>query len=98
MISQLKSMFQLTKQVGNQTAIKNEKTKTGLKDMYLDAFLDRMAASYKDCRGTTAKQSVLDEFVATLPLMSSYRPYPPNRTFRIFPDTRISHSEGIRPV
>ena len=31
-------------------------------------------------------------------LMSSYRPYMPNRTFRIFPNTRISHSEGIRPV
>ena len=60
-------MFQLAKQVGNQTAIKNEKTKTGLKDTYLDGFLDRMAASYKDCRGTTAKQSALDEFVATLP-------------------------------
>ena len=29
-------------------------------------------------------------------VMSSYRPYSPNSTFRIFPDTRISHSEGIR--
>ena len=60
-------MFTNAKIVGNQTRIKNEKTKTGIKDTYLDHFTSQMFSSYKKINGATAKQAALTNFLSTLP-------------------------------
>ncbi|KAI6028188.1 hypothetical protein EDC04DRAFT_2869143 [Pisolithus marmoratus] len=61
-IDELKSMFTMASSIGNQTKIKNIKTSTGLKDRYLDYFLDGMASSYKKKHGNSSKQQALEEF------------------------------------
>jgi len=43
------------------------KTASGLKDTYLEFFMDRMALSYKKKRGKDAKQKALDDLKQTLP-------------------------------
>ncbi|KIJ60407.1 hypothetical protein HYDPIDRAFT_177473 [Hydnomerulius pinastri MD-312] len=63
----LKSMFEMGSLVGNQTKIKEKKTSSGLKDTYLDHFLDYMGMSYKKKRGNEAKQQALDECISGLP-------------------------------
>lgn len=60
-------MFTMASFVGNQTKIRNMKTSTGLKDRYLDYFLDGMAASYKKKHGNSSKKQALDEFIQELP-------------------------------
>jgi hypothetical protein len=60
-------MFTSATDIGNQTRIKDLKTSTGIKDTYLDFFLDRMFTSYKKKRGITEKKKALDELVASLP-------------------------------
>lgn len=60
-------MFEMGSLVGNQTKIKQKKTSSGLKDTYLDHFLDYMGRSYKKkCRNET-KQQALDECISGLP-------------------------------
>ena len=60
-------MFTMASSIGNQTKIKSKKISTGLKDTYLDYFLDGMAESYKKKHGSSSKQQALDEFVQGLP-------------------------------
>ncbi|KAI6017922.1 hypothetical protein EDC04DRAFT_2870045 [Pisolithus marmoratus] len=43
------------------------KTSTGLKDTYLERFLDEMAASYKKIHGSSSKQQALEKFIQGLP-------------------------------
>jgi hypothetical protein len=66
-IQQLNEMFEKAKQVGNLTNIKSAKTRAGLKDNYLEAMMERMAASYKGCSGTVQKQAALNRCTASLP-------------------------------
>ena len=66
-ITELKSMFTMASIVGNQTKVKDKKTSSGLKDAYLEYYLDGMAASYKNRRGGNSKQQGLDEFIQELP-------------------------------
>ncbi|KIM65614.1 hypothetical protein SCLCIDRAFT_14846 [Scleroderma citrinum Foug A] len=66
-ITELKSMFTMASIVGNQTKVKDKKTSSGLKDAYLEYYLDGMAASYKKRRGGNSKQQGLDEFIQELP-------------------------------
>jgi hypothetical protein len=53
--------------VGNLTKIRNHKTRTGIKDTFLEVFLGRMYISYKDKTSRSEKQRALDAFRATLP-------------------------------
>ena len=53
--------------VGNLTKIRSHKTMTGLKDTFLEVFLGRMYASYKEKVSKSEKQRALDVFRATLP-------------------------------
>ncbi|KAI5998470.1 hypothetical protein EDC04DRAFT_2976335 [Pisolithus marmoratus] len=62
-IDELKSMFTMASSIGNQTKIKNIKTSTGLKDRYLEYFLDGMASSHKKKHGNSSKQQALEEYV-----------------------------------
>ena len=48
--------------VGNLTKIRNHKTMTGLKDTFLEVFLGRMYASYKEKTSRLEKQRALDDF------------------------------------
>ncbi|KAL4078903.1 hypothetical protein V8B97DRAFT_2021242 [Scleroderma yunnanense] len=66
-ITELKSMFTMASSIGNQSKIKEKKTATGLKDTYLEYFLEEMAASYKKKHGGNSKQQALDEFIQGLP-------------------------------
>jgi hypothetical protein len=60
-------MFVNTAEVGNQTKIANNKTNTGIKDTYMEFFMDNIFASYKKIYGKEAKQRALDESRAQLP-------------------------------
>lgn len=60
-------MFSLTEHVGNQTKVKNLKTATGVKDTYLDHFIDLINDSYKSATGPKAKQTTLSQYTSTLP-------------------------------
>ncbi|KAI0259241.1 hypothetical protein BC834DRAFT_833886, partial [Gloeopeniophorella convolvens] len=66
-LQDLNAMVVEAGQVGNLTKIKAHKTNTGIKDTFLDAFLERMYLSYKDKSGKVAKQNALDNFKHTLP-------------------------------
>ncbi|KAG1806360.1 uncharacterized protein HD556DRAFT_1428515 [Suillus plorans] len=67
-IAELKSMFIHASTVRNQTQIKQRKTSTGIKDTFLDSFLNRLAESYCKIRGgNKAKQEALDRVKETLP-------------------------------
>jgi hypothetical protein len=60
-------MFELAGTVGNQTKIKDLKTQEGVKDTYLDHFLDKIAGSYKKKQGVVAKRTALEAQYARLP-------------------------------
>jgi hypothetical protein len=66
-MASLRSMFTMAMEIGNKTKIKSFKTETGVKDTYLDFFIDRAFASYKNKQGSQAKQVALSEFAVTLP-------------------------------
>jgi hypothetical protein len=66
----LSNMFESAKFVGNQTKIKSLKTETGVKDTFLDHFLDGMASSYSKIKTRTAKQVELDKHIVGLPDLS----------------------------
>jgi hypothetical protein len=66
-MAELKSMFTMASSIGNQTKVKEKKTSSGLKDTYLEHFLDGMAASYKKKHGGSSKQQALDEYIQGLP-------------------------------
>ncbi|KAG6819617.1 hypothetical protein H0H93_010245 [Arthromyces matolae] len=53
--------------VGNQTKIKMYKTNTGVKDNFLEHFIDRMQSSYSKITGYLRKQQALDDFITNLP-------------------------------
>ena len=57
----LKSLFDQSKSVGNQTKIKAIKTEKGVKDTYQQHFLDALHQSYKRLRGTASKTAALKE-------------------------------------
>ncbi|KAI9435019.1 hypothetical protein BJY52DRAFT_1131296, partial [Lactarius psammicola] len=57
--------------VGKVSKIKAHKTSTGIKDTFLDAFLERMHLSYRDISTRHEKQVALDNFRATLPANTS---------------------------
>jgi hypothetical protein len=60
-------MFVEASMVGNQTRIKQRKTATGIKDTFLESFLDCLAQSYSKIRGgNNAKQEALDRVKETL--------------------------------
>lgn len=63
----LQSLFESAKSVGNQSKIKAKKTETGVKDTYLDHFLDAMASSYANITGRDRKQEALAHFLTSLP-------------------------------
>jgi hypothetical protein len=63
----LLSMFESTKTVRNQTRIRSLKTETGIKDNYLEFFLDCMSSSYVKIRNHIDKQEALSNFVQMLP-------------------------------
>jgi hypothetical protein len=63
----IEEIIQTARHVGNQTTIKDVKTNTGIKDTFLDSFLDRLHLSYKGQCGSLAKQLALDNCFATLP-------------------------------
>ncbi|KAI0259692.1 hypothetical protein BC834DRAFT_806373, partial [Gloeopeniophorella convolvens] len=66
-LQDLNAMVVEAGQVGNLTKIKAHKTSTGIKDTFLDVFLERMYLSYKDKGGKVAKQNALNNFKRTLP-------------------------------
>ena len=66
-MTELKSMFTMASSIGNQSKVKDKKTSTGLKDTFLEHYLDGMAASYKKRCGGNSKQQGLDEFTQELP-------------------------------
>ncbi|KAI5988940.1 hypothetical protein F5J12DRAFT_922889 [Pisolithus orientalis] len=66
-IIELKSMFTMASTIGNQTKIKEKMTSTGLKDTYLEYFINGMAASCKRQQGSSSKQEALDVFIKGLP-------------------------------
>jgi hypothetical protein len=53
--------------VGNISKIRAHKTSTGIKDTFLETFLELMHQSYKSKVGGYNKQVALDNFRATLP-------------------------------
>ncbi|KAI9436623.1 hypothetical protein H4582DRAFT_2078249 [Lactarius indigo] len=66
-LRELEAMAVEAGQVGNLTKIRTHRTTTGIKDTFLEVYLDRMYLSYKN-RGTRGeKQLALDRFRATLP-------------------------------
>ncbi|KAI6147878.1 hypothetical protein BKA82DRAFT_4329899 [Pisolithus tinctorius] len=66
-IIELKSMFTMASTIGNQTKIKEKMSSTGLKDTYLEYFINGMAASCKRQQGSSSKQEALDVFIKGLP-------------------------------
>lgn len=56
-----------SKVVGKKTKVGSFKTETGIKDRYLDHFLDCMFHSYKELRGQDTRQRALDTYCGTLP-------------------------------
>ena len=60
-------MFILSQTVGNQTKIQKKKTETGLKDMYLDHFIDRISSAYSKVNSYIHKQKVIDEMLPSIP-------------------------------
>ena len=53
--------------IGNVSKIRAHKTSTGIKDTFLETFLDWMHLSYKSESSRHEKQAALDTFVSTLP-------------------------------
>jgi hypothetical protein len=59
-------MFETMKSPRNQTKVKMQKTETGIKDRYLDFFLDKMASSYRKNDPKHIQQEALNEHVSKL--------------------------------
>ena len=57
--------------VGNVSKIRAHKTSTGIKDTFLETFLEWMHLSYKNKSGKYEKQVALDRFRSTLPESAS---------------------------
>ena len=66
-IMELETMIEKSKQPGTLTKVRALKTDTGIKDKFLDHFLESMAKSYRGIRGRALQANALDEFCATLP-------------------------------
>ncbi|KAG1784306.1 uncharacterized protein HD556DRAFT_1251521, partial [Suillus plorans] len=67
-VAELKSMFVDASTVGNQTRIKQRKTATGIKDTFLESFLNCLAQSYSKIRGgNSVKQEALNRVKEMLP-------------------------------
>ena len=62
---ELDSMIEKSKRLGTITQVRNMKTETGIKDTFLEHFLERMANSYRDVKGRAPKTQALGEFCAT---------------------------------
>ena len=62
---ELDSMIEKSKRLGTITEVRNMKTETGIKDTFLEHFLNRMADSYRNVKGKVPKTRALDEFCAT---------------------------------
>lgn len=60
-------MIEKSKQPGMLTKVRALKTDTGIKDKFLDHFLESMAKSYRGIRGRLPQANALNEFCATLP-------------------------------
>lgn len=60
-------MIASSKVVGNKTKVGGFKTEKGVKDVYLDHFLNDMFRSYEGLRGRDARQRALDEHCEKLP-------------------------------
>ncbi len=63
----IEEIIQSARHVGNQTTIRDLKTNSGVKDTFLDSFLDRLHLAYKSQPGNLAKQLALNNCLATLP-------------------------------
>lgn len=57
--------------VGNVSKIRAHKTSTGIKDTFLETFLEWMHLSYKNKSNRHEKQAALDHFRSTLPAHTS---------------------------
>ncbi|TCD66625.1 hypothetical protein EIP91_001135 [Steccherinum ochraceum] len=66
-VENLKTMFALGSENGNQDRISKMKTALGLKDNFLEHFLKRFAEAAKGKKGAAARQKALDDYRATLP-------------------------------
>ncbi|KAH9045528.1 hypothetical protein EDB85DRAFT_1852863, partial [Lactarius pseudohatsudake] len=66
-LKKIEEIVQSARYIGNQTTIKELKTNSGIKDSFLESFLDRLHLSYKGLSGNLAKQSALNNCLATLP-------------------------------
>ncbi|KAH9036304.1 hypothetical protein EDB85DRAFT_1821811, partial [Lactarius pseudohatsudake] len=66
-LKKIEEIVQSTRHIGNQTTIKDLKTNSGIKDSFLDSFVDRLHSSYKGLSGNLAKQLALNNCLATLP-------------------------------
>ncbi|KAG2029933.1 hypothetical protein BDR03DRAFT_1017714 [Suillus americanus] len=67
-VAELTSMFSYALKVGNQTQIKQRKTSMGIKDTFLDLFLNCLAESHCKIRGgNKPKQEAPDRVKETLP-------------------------------
>src|SRR6266702_565394 len=65
-LRELEAMVVEAGKVGNLTKIRTHRTTTGIKDTFLEVYLECMYLSYKD-KGRDEKQLALDLFRATLP-------------------------------
>ncbi|KAH8103883.1 hypothetical protein BXZ70DRAFT_888343 [Cristinia sonorae] len=63
----LRSLFTMAKATGNQQRIKSDKTKFGLKDTFLEHFLNRLVLAAKGKKTVATRQAALDACSATFP-------------------------------
>ncbi len=66
-LQELRTIIAYAGSIGNASKIKAHKTSTGIKDTFLDTFLELMHQSYKNKVSRHDKQIALDNFRATLP-------------------------------
>ncbi|KAH9017678.1 hypothetical protein EDB85DRAFT_2076060 [Lactarius pseudohatsudake] len=66
-LKKIEEIVQSARHIGNQTTIKDLKTNSGIKDSFLDSFVNRLHSSYKGLSGNLAKQLALNNCLATLP-------------------------------
>ena len=67
-IQELHSIIEEAGSIGNISKIRAHKTSTGIKDTFLETFLDWMHLSYKSESSKSEKQVALDKFKLTLPM------------------------------
>jgi hypothetical protein len=58
-------MIEHSKKVGTITQVRGIRTRSGIKDTFLEHFLKKMADSYRGLRGRSQKTQALNEFCAT---------------------------------